>query len=61
MAAAPRHLQWRTSTFSSNGTNCVEVAHDLAALRDSKNPNGPILRVDLGHLLLAVRAGHLEH
>jgi len=41
---------WRKSTFSgSNGGNCVEVARTLGALRDSKNPSGPVLtgRVDL--------------
>ncbi|MEU6315905.1 DUF397 domain-containing protein [Streptomyces sp. NPDC047014] len=40
--------QWFTSSYSSNGGNCVEVA--LAGLagavpvRDSKNPGGPVLR-----------------
>lgn len=37
---------WRTSTYSGNGGNCVEVAHDLSAViavRDSKNPSGPRL------------------
>jgi hypothetical protein len=39
--------QWRKSTRSgSNGGNCVEVAHNLAgvvAVRDSKDPAGPVL------------------
>lgn len=38
---------WRKSTFSSsNGGQCVEVAHNLpgiVAVRDSKNPHGPAL------------------
>jgi hypothetical protein len=37
---------WRTSSRSSNGSNCVEVAfagNDVAT-RDSKNPTGPTLR-----------------
>ncbi|HEU5470271.1 MAG TPA: DUF397 domain-containing protein [Actinophytocola sp.] len=51
----PDHLRWRTSSFSSNGPDCVEVAHDLTALRDSKNPTGPLLRADLRHLLQAVQ------
>jgi hypothetical protein len=41
---------WRKSSFSSsNGGNCVEVAPALGAIRDSKNPSGPVLtgRVDL--------------
>jgi hypothetical protein len=39
--------QWRKSRFSgSNGGNCVEVATNLpeiVALRDSRDPDGPIL------------------
>ena len=37
---------WRTSTYSGNGGNCVEVANNLPAaiaVRDSKNPSGPQL------------------
>lgn len=37
---------WRKSSYSSNGSNCVEVAFagDGVATRDSKNPTGPTLR-----------------
>ncbi|MEU5550077.1 MULTISPECIES: DUF397 domain-containing protein [unclassified Micromonospora] len=39
--------QWRKSTRSgSNGGNCVEVADNLpglVAVRDSKDPAGPVL------------------
>jgi hypothetical protein len=38
---------WRKSTFSNgNGGNCVEVARNLSgivAIRDSKDPEGPVL------------------
>jgi hypothetical protein len=38
---------WRKSSYSSsNGGQCVEVAGDLpgaVAVRDSKNPDGPVL------------------
>jgi len=38
---------WRKSTYSGgNGGECVEVATNLpgmVAVRDSKNPDGPIL------------------
>ncbi|HEV2452378.1 MAG TPA: DUF397 domain-containing protein [Streptosporangiaceae bacterium] len=38
---------WRkASRSSSNGGNCVEVARNLrgaVAVRDSKNPDGPVL------------------
>ncbi|MFI7674658.1 DUF397 domain-containing protein [Actinophytocola sp. NPDC049390] len=43
-------MTWRKSSFSgSNGGDCVEVANTLKAVRDSKNPAGPVLtgRVDL--------------
>ena len=40
--------QWRTSSYSgSNGGTCVEVAGNLPgviAVRDSKDPDGPVLR-----------------
>lgn len=41
-----RNAQWLTSSFSSGGTNCVQVAfldHGLVALRDSKNSQNPPL------------------
>jgi hypothetical protein len=36
---------WRTSTYSNNGGNCVQVANSRPAVlvRDSKNPDGPQL------------------
>jgi hypothetical protein len=38
---------WRKSSYSGNGGgNCVEVARSLpgvVAVRDSKNPDGPVL------------------
>jgi Domain of unknown function (DUF397) len=41
--------QWRKSSRSGdNGGNCVEVARNLpriVAVRDSKNPHGPVLLV----------------
>ena len=37
--------RWFKSSYSANGADCVEVAFtdDLVAIRDSKNPAGPIL------------------
>jgi len=37
---------WRTSSHSGSGDQCVEVASlssDLRAVRDSKDPAGPVL------------------
>jgi hypothetical protein len=43
-------LAWRKATRStSNGGNCVEVARNLpgiVAVRDSKNPDGPVLTIE---------------
>jgi hypothetical protein len=39
-------LVWRKSSFSASGDNCVEVAYVPEgghAVRDSKNPGGPML------------------
>ena len=57
MDTAPRPARWRTSSFSSNGTDCVEVSADLATLRDSKNPEGSILRVDVPQFVRVIREG----
>ncbi len=39
-------LRWRKASYSNQGANCVEVARtdDGHAVRDSKNPEGPVLR-----------------
>ncbi|MFI5701996.1 DUF397 domain-containing protein [Streptomyces xanthochromogenes] len=45
---------WFTSSYSSNGGSCVEVAGNLVAsrgtvpVRDSKDRSGPILDVPAG-------------
>ena len=42
-------LSWRKSSYSGNGgSDCVEVARNLprtVAVRDSKDPSGPVLSV----------------
>jgi hypothetical protein len=53
--------QWRKSIRSTGGDSCVEVALiGGGAVRDSKNPTGPILAVDLSGLLVAVKDGRLD-
>jgi len=56
--------RWRTSSYSSaNGGQCVEVAQDAAAavaVRDSKDPQGPVLAFTPGEwrsFTAAVKAG----
>ncbi|MER5624232.1 DUF397 domain-containing protein [Streptosporangium sp. NPDC002544] len=52
MDKSPPNLTWRKSTLSgTNNDNCIEVA-DLPrggqAVRDSKDPNGPMLNFTPG-------------
>ena len=46
-APEPDGIAWRTSSYSPNGGNCVEVASapDGVLVRDSKDPAGPALAV----------------
>ncbi|RKT54071.1 DUF397 domain-containing protein [Saccharothrix australiensis] len=47
MTSVPTH--WRKSSYSAgNGGDCVELAHATTSLlvRDSKNPDGPVLAFD---------------
>lgn len=39
-------MQWQKSTYSTDTGECVEVAAlpGAVAIRDSKNPDGPVLR-----------------
>jgi Domain of unknown function (DUF397) len=55
---------WRKSSYSGNGGgDCVEVARDLSravAVRDSKDPQGPVLTVEPAgwrDFIAAVKAG----
>jgi hypothetical protein len=52
--------RWRKSSYSGTETNCVELAGSLDRVRDSKNPGGAVLRVDVVALLGAVKSGRFE-
>lgn len=52
--------RWRKSSRSTSGDSCVELADTLKAIRDSKNPTGPVLAVDLSPFLATVKAGRLD-
>lgn len=51
---------WRKSSFSGTGGNCVEISQGLASIRDSKNPDGPTLTVQLAPLLAFLTAARTE-
>jgi hypothetical protein len=51
--------RWRKSSYSSSGTNCVELGADLTQLRDSKNPTAQPLTGDVPALLTAIKANHI--
>ena len=56
--------EWRKSSRSSTNTNCVEVANGLDAVRDSKNPDGPVLEFDqarLGAFLAGACQGRFDN
>ncbi|TMQ81282.1 DUF397 domain-containing protein [Actinomadura soli] len=54
-----RNIKWRKSTHSGpNGGECVEVADvaGVVAVRDSKDPDGPVLMVTRAALRTAVQS-----
>lgn len=59
-------VKWRKSSYSnSDGGQCVEVSDSIPAVvpvRDSKNPNGPVMTVPAGawsSFVAAVKDGQL--
>jgi hypothetical protein len=52
---------WRKSKKSNGGTSCVEVFHTLLAVRDSKNPTGPVLNLaGLTESMSQIKSGRFD-
>jgi Domain of unknown function (DUF397) len=65
-----RNADWRKSSYSgSNGGDCVELADatgagavaDAVAVRDSKDPDGPVLLLARAALRTAVQSAADTH
>lgn len=46
---------WRKASQSASQGQCVEVYGTLQKIRDSKNPNGPELVLDVARLVAHVK------
>lgn len=59
MHPARDDVEWRKSSFSQDGGECVELTWSggRSFARDSKNPSGPVIPVDLSALVGAVKVG----
>ncbi|MGH3933747.1 MAG: DUF397 domain-containing protein [Pseudonocardiaceae bacterium] len=54
-------MRWRKSSRSGEEGNCVELAHTPGAIRDSKNPAGPVLLVpDMPAFLREIKRGRFD-
>ncbi|MBB5157747.1 DUF397 domain-containing protein [Saccharopolyspora phatthalungensis] len=51
---------WQKSSHTGPNGNCVEVSEPRGLVRDSKDPNGPWLRVDVPAFVRAVKSGRFE-
>lgn len=51
---------WLKSSRSQNLQTCVELSRPHGLIRDSKDPDGPVLDVNVTTFLRAVKAGRFE-
>jgi hypothetical protein len=52
-----KRLRFKKARASGGQSNCVEVAHTLCHVRDSKAAGGPVLEADVLALVAAVKEG----
>ncbi|MEV0055997.1 DUF397 domain-containing protein [Saccharopolyspora shandongensis] len=51
---------WQKSSYSNANGNCVELSGPLGLIRDSKDPEGPRLSVDVAAFVRAVKVGRFD-
>lgn len=51
---------WQKSSYSHPNGECVELSIPRGRMRDSKDPDGPVLHVDVPTLLTAIRQGRFD-
>ncbi|MEV0705711.1 DUF397 domain-containing protein [Saccharopolyspora sp. NPDC050389] len=51
---------WRKSSRSQNLQTCVELSSPLGLIRDSKDPDGPVLSGDVSAFVQAVKVGRFD-
>ena len=53
-------VRWQKTSRSHPNGNCVELSIPRGRMRDSKDPDGPTLPVDVPTLLTAIRQGRFD-
>jgi uncharacterized protein DUF397 len=51
---------WQKSSQSQNLQTCVELSRPRGLIRDSKDPGGPMLAVDVASFVRAIKYGRFE-
>jgi hypothetical protein len=54
------HYRWQKSSRSQNLQTCVELSRPRGLIRDSKDPDGPVLAVDVAAFVRAIKRGRFE-
>lgn len=62
---SPEQGRWRASSHSASAGDCVEIAElgDMVGVRDSKDPNGPVIELTRSEwcaFVDAVKRGDLD-